>query len=256
MVTCPAHGDRSPSLSVSEGKDGRMLINCFAGCPVDRVLAADGLTKRDLFSNRGAYRARNRAPKRDFVVVTVLGRHVEAPAKSCDGVETPELPPLHAAVLRVLHDHAFFAPTCCPSQKLIAEEIGGGCTRETVNRICRDLRELGLITWRHVFAPGSRFYHNVYLLLGRWYRPYRRTVIERTRDAQQRLAARLAEETDHSKSPAVRRKDNKEASQAFQRTAEPGFNAHSPPVEVRREEIWEQLSIQGTPKESRCAIFI
>ena len=29
---CPAHADRSPSLSVAEGQDGRVLVHCFAGC--------------------------------------------------------------------------------------------------------------------------------------------------------------------------------------------------------------------------------
>ena len=29
---CPAHDDKSPSLSVSEGSDGRALVNCHAGC--------------------------------------------------------------------------------------------------------------------------------------------------------------------------------------------------------------------------------
>ena len=32
MVRCPAHDDRTPSLSISDGKDGRLLTNCFGGC--------------------------------------------------------------------------------------------------------------------------------------------------------------------------------------------------------------------------------
>jgi hypothetical protein len=46
---CPAHEDRSPSLTVSEGGDGRALVHCFAGCPVEEIIAALGLTWRDLF---------------------------------------------------------------------------------------------------------------------------------------------------------------------------------------------------------------
>lgn len=46
---CPAHEDRNPSLSVSEGKDGRVLLKCFAGCSTVSVLAALGLTECDLF---------------------------------------------------------------------------------------------------------------------------------------------------------------------------------------------------------------
>lgn len=50
---CPAHADRSPSLSVAEGRDGRVLVHCFAGCSVEEVCRALGLTIRDLFVPRG-----------------------------------------------------------------------------------------------------------------------------------------------------------------------------------------------------------
>lgn len=29
---CPAHNDSSPSLSLCEGNEGKLLINCFTGC--------------------------------------------------------------------------------------------------------------------------------------------------------------------------------------------------------------------------------
>jgi hypothetical protein len=45
---CPAHHDRSPSLSIGIGEDGRALVNCHAGCATADVLAALGLTLRDL----------------------------------------------------------------------------------------------------------------------------------------------------------------------------------------------------------------
>jgi putative DNA primase/helicase len=47
MARCPAHDDRNPSLSVAL-RGGRVLIHCFAGCYPDAVLAAVGLTWRDL----------------------------------------------------------------------------------------------------------------------------------------------------------------------------------------------------------------
>jgi hypothetical protein len=32
MAKCPAHADRRASLSISEGRDGRVLLHCHAGC--------------------------------------------------------------------------------------------------------------------------------------------------------------------------------------------------------------------------------
>jgi len=49
IAKCPAHDDRTPSLSIDEGADGRALIKCHAGCSTDDVIGALGLTRRDLF---------------------------------------------------------------------------------------------------------------------------------------------------------------------------------------------------------------
>lgn len=49
VARCPAHLDRSPSLSIAEGNDGRVLVKCFAGCPTQAVLEALNLGWRDLF---------------------------------------------------------------------------------------------------------------------------------------------------------------------------------------------------------------
>ena len=46
---CPAHDDKSPSLTVRELDDGRILIHCFTGCSPADVLAAVGLEFADLF---------------------------------------------------------------------------------------------------------------------------------------------------------------------------------------------------------------
>ncbi len=50
---CPAHDDQAPSLSVSEGRGGRALVRCCAGCSTEIVLKALGLRWPDLFDNRG-----------------------------------------------------------------------------------------------------------------------------------------------------------------------------------------------------------
>ena len=51
--TCPVHEDSSPSLTVSEGDDGRVLLHCHAGCDTADILARLELTAGDLFEPTG-----------------------------------------------------------------------------------------------------------------------------------------------------------------------------------------------------------
>lgn len=51
---CPAHEDHVASLSVRLGDDGRVLVHCHAGCTLDDVLGALGLSVADLFEARAA----------------------------------------------------------------------------------------------------------------------------------------------------------------------------------------------------------
>lgn len=50
VARCPAHDDQNPSLSISEGNDGRVLLHCFAGCTIDKICKACDLNISDLFS--------------------------------------------------------------------------------------------------------------------------------------------------------------------------------------------------------------
>src|SRR5439155_21619437 len=40
VTLCPAHDDRNPSLSITEGDDGRLLLRCHAGCSQEAVIEA------------------------------------------------------------------------------------------------------------------------------------------------------------------------------------------------------------------------
>lgn len=51
---CPNHDDRHPSLSLSRGDDGRVLLHCHAGCEPEDVVAALGLELKDLFQRRAS----------------------------------------------------------------------------------------------------------------------------------------------------------------------------------------------------------
>ena len=77
---CPAHSDKSPSLSIKEGDDGRVLLHCFSGCGIDSVVAALGLQMTDLFLSSS--KSGNRRPKlqgvsiRDLETATELEKQV------------------------------------------------------------------------------------------------------------------------------------------------------------------------------------
>jgi hypothetical protein len=47
LARCPFHDDRSPSLSVSDGNNGRILVKCHAGCGQREVI--DALRRLDLW---------------------------------------------------------------------------------------------------------------------------------------------------------------------------------------------------------------
>lgn len=71
QARCPAHDDKGPSLSIRELDDGRTLVHCFAGCEVEAVVAAVGMSLEDLFPPRelghSAKRERRPFPAADIL---------------------------------------------------------------------------------------------------------------------------------------------------------------------------------------------
>jgi putative DNA primase/helicase len=67
---CPNHGsgrgDRNPSLSVTDGDDGRLLLKCFAGCSFEDInaeLRSRGLTRDGQWRNNDWQKLRRQYPK-------------------------------------------------------------------------------------------------------------------------------------------------------------------------------------------------
>jgi hypothetical protein len=53
MARCPAHADRTPSLSIWDKGDGRILVNCFGqDCAFPDIVAAVGMSVGDMFPPR------------------------------------------------------------------------------------------------------------------------------------------------------------------------------------------------------------
>ncbi len=72
IARCPAHDDRSPSHSIRELEDGRLLIHDFAGCSSTDVLTALGMQMTDLFPDRLGHHfrpTRSRIPAGDLLAL-------------------------------------------------------------------------------------------------------------------------------------------------------------------------------------------
>jgi hypothetical protein len=83
---CPAHPDRSPSLSIAEGQKG-LLLKCWAGCSVQEITAKLGVTMKDLFfdgdlpitvERRQALRQRAQERTRQQATYVARGRRMDA----------------------------------------------------------------------------------------------------------------------------------------------------------------------------------
>jgi hypothetical protein len=72
LACCPAHEDKSPSLSIRELDDGRVLVHCFAGCGVDEILGAVGMDFDALFPEKPPHADHTPPLHRPFPAADVL----------------------------------------------------------------------------------------------------------------------------------------------------------------------------------------
>ena len=91
VCRCPAHDDQRASLSISRGREGRILLNCHAGCDFKDICAAAGITKEDLMVDNcphpdaqdkdrflATYDYRDREGKLSFQVVRMRSKDFRA----------------------------------------------------------------------------------------------------------------------------------------------------------------------------------
>ena len=76
IACCPAHDDRSPTLSIRE-IDDRVLLHCFAGCGALEILHAVGASWADVFPERPAWKEQRtrKAPPVPYRDVLIALRH-------------------------------------------------------------------------------------------------------------------------------------------------------------------------------------
>ena len=70
VACCPAHEDKSPSMTIRELDDERVLLHCFSGCSIHEIVRAVGLTLTDLFPREPGHHCP--PERRPFPAVDVL----------------------------------------------------------------------------------------------------------------------------------------------------------------------------------------
>lgn len=91
MACCPAHDDHNPSMHVNVGKDGRILVKCYAGCTTADICAALGLKVRDLMPESGTERgaSKGKAKSKGKTSKAATGRKSGDSAASAEMVVKP-----------------------------------------------------------------------------------------------------------------------------------------------------------------------
>ena len=79
LARCPAHNDKTPSLSIANTADGKLLIHCFASCSTPDIVQSVGLELADLFPSKipVTYRRGKLPPKRPRVAYVLAGPDAE-----------------------------------------------------------------------------------------------------------------------------------------------------------------------------------
>lgn len=133
---CPAHDDRSPSLSISNGRDVSILLNCHANCPYESIVAA--------IEARGI-RVRNDRPFNPPVlpVRSTNGKHIDEPVEPDWSNVTP-LRPNVAKVYDYRDEHGvvLFQKVRKPPKDFYQQRPDGTRNLEGVRRVLYRLPEL------------------------------------------------------------------------------------------------------------------
>ena len=82
---CPAHQDKSPSLTIAEGNRG-LLLKCWAGCTLREITGALNVSVKDLFfdtaatadERRHAMEQRHQAREKEQAAYKAAGLRIDA----------------------------------------------------------------------------------------------------------------------------------------------------------------------------------
>jgi len=117
MARCPHHRDRTASLSVREGQEGRVMLHCHAGCPTVDVVESAGLSMVDLFAPGSRRRLQPRLWK-GLVPMGPNGR----PALECLGDDATAA--MLGELARLARVRGRLEPPVAAAIKVVAKALG------------------------------------------------------------------------------------------------------------------------------------
>lgn len=67
QALCPAHNDKTPSLTITQCKDGTVLVKCWCGCTAKEIVTAINLQLKDLFPYNPKFKPIKKLPSKEAV---------------------------------------------------------------------------------------------------------------------------------------------------------------------------------------------
>jgi hypothetical protein len=172
---CSAHDDRRSSLSVGEGDDRRILLKCHAGCKPEAVVAAIGLTMRDLFPEEGGgttYPSRTPATvQRSGCTLEEYAEAKRLPVDFLQGLGITELSYLVAPAVRMPYLDALGEEACVrfrvalDGDSKVKSKSGAKLCLYGLNRL-EHAREVGYVVLVEGESDTQTLWHHGYPALG------------------------------------------------------------------------------------------
>lgn len=167
---CPAHDDRTASLEFADGKDGHTVVCCHAGCSVENIVTAMGLSMVDLFPPHGETSGAHSRDSERAAVRALLGDRMATFAARADAFLctfphlSPTQPRAQLLYLHIAHKLDGF-PTSFnerhggrPSYSMtrFAAATMLRCAESSVTRFVGELHRKGVVPLIHVIVGKPR----------------------------------------------------------------------------------------------------
>jgi putative DNA primase/helicase len=118
QACCPAHPDKSPSLTISEADNGDLLLHCFAGCEYRDIMAAVGLTAGDGFVGSLSTEAKQEYKTQTLTKAKQFEQLIVSAAASADEMSDDDVARIALARTRIkdIDDQLLPQPPTAPAE--------------------------------------------------------------------------------------------------------------------------------------------